>query len=54
MCLSCVAMSRHTITVPLHDPLRVGTLAAILADVAALHELTRDDLISKLFGKADG
>ena len=45
-------MSQHTITVPLHDPLRVGTLAAILADVAAHHKLTRDDLIFKLFGKS--
>lgn len=45
-------MNQHTITVPLHDPLRVGTLAVILADVAAHHELTRDDLIFKLFGKS--
>ncbi len=45
-------MSRHTITVPLHDPLRVGTLATILADVAVHHELTRDDLIFKLFGNS--
>ena len=52
MRLSCDAMSQHTVTVPLHDPLRVGTLAAILADVAAHHELSRDDLIFKLFGKS--
>jgi hypothetical protein len=45
-------MSRHTITVPLHNPLRVGTLAAILADMAVHHELARDDLIFKLFGKS--
>ena len=49
--LSCEADGQHHITVPLHDPLRVGTLAAILADVAAHHKLTRDDLALKLFGK---
>ncbi|MBI5891240.1 MAG: hypothetical protein HZB47_11285 [Nitrosomonadales bacterium] len=33
------------------DPLRIGTLASILADVAAHHGMARDDLIQKLFGK---
>lgn len=42
----------HHLTVPLHDPLRVGTLAAILADVAAHHGVTRDTLVAKLFGKS--
>jgi predicted RNA binding protein YcfA (HicA-like mRNA interferase family) len=41
----------HHLTVPLHDPLRIGTLAAILADVAAHHAMTREALIAKLFGK---
>lgn len=50
--LSCEIAGRHHVTVPLHDPLRVGTLAAILADVAAHHKLTRDDLVFKLFGKS--
>jgi predicted RNA binding protein YcfA (HicA-like mRNA interferase family) len=50
--LSCEAAGQHHVTVPLHDPLRVGTLAAILADVAAHHKLTRDDLVFKLFGKS--
>ena len=41
----------HHLTIPLHDPLRVGTLAAILADVAAHHGIPRETLITKLFGK---
>jgi predicted RNA binding protein YcfA (HicA-like mRNA interferase family) len=41
----------HHITVPLHDPLRIGTLASILADVATHRIMTRDALIQKLFGK---
>lgn len=39
----------HHVTIPNHDPLRVGTLAAILAAVAAHHGLTRDELIQRLF-----
>lgn len=49
--LSCENPSEHHVTVPLHDPLRVGTLAAIIADVAAHHKMSRDDLVFKLFGK---
>jgi predicted RNA binding protein YcfA (HicA-like mRNA interferase family) len=41
----------HHLTIPLHDPLRIGTLAAILADVAAHHSMTREALIIRLFGK---
>jgi predicted RNA binding protein YcfA (HicA-like mRNA interferase family) len=43
--------NEHHLTVPLHDPLRIGTLAAILADVAAHHGITRDALLAHLFGK---
>ena len=42
--LTCQLPAQHHITVPLHDPLRIGTLAAILADVAQAHCLTRDEL----------
>ena len=42
--------AQHHITVPLHDPLRIGTLAAILADVAQVHSLSRDELLQVLFG----
>ena len=41
---------RHDVTVPQHDPLRVGTLAAILRDVAAHFEISRDELVNRLFG----
>lgn len=40
----------HHVTVPKHDPLRIGTLAAILDGVAAHHGLTRDELLQGLFG----
>ena len=40
----------HHLTIPLHDPLRVGTLSAILADVAQHFGMSRDDLTRRLFG----
>ena len=38
------------VTIPNHDPLKVGTLAGILNDVAAHLEISRDELIERLFG----
>ncbi|MEL6166652.1 MAG: type II toxin-antitoxin system HicA family toxin [Cyanobacteria bacterium J06628_3] len=40
---------KHHITVPAHNPLKVGTLNAILRDVAEHFDLTRDELLSQLF-----
>ena len=40
---------QHHVTIPNHDPLRVGTLAGILGDVAAHLEIGRDELIQRLF-----
>ena len=39
------------VTIPRHDSLRVGTLAAILADISQHHRLTRGQLLQKLFGQ---
>jgi len=49
--LTCDQPTQHHLTVPNHDDLRIGTLAAILADVAAHHGLSRDALIERLFGR---
>ena len=48
--LTTASPSEHHVTIPLHDPLRVGTLAAILADVADHQETSRDELLERLFG----
>lgn len=40
----------HHVTVPNHAPLRVGTLATILAEVAGHLEVSRDELLRRLFG----
>lgn len=39
----------HSITVPNHRPVKVGTLNAILRDLAEHHKLSRPELISTLF-----
>lgn len=39
----------HHVTIPAHNPLKVGTLTAILSDVAAHHKLTREQLLDRLF-----
>ena len=42
--------SEHHMTVPAHDPLKVGTLNAILRDVAQHAGIDRDALLEQLFG----
>ena len=40
----------HHITVPDHDALKVGTLNGILREVAEHFELSRSELLQRLFG----
>ena len=47
--LTSTAHGEHHITVPRHDPLRIGTLAAVLDAVAVHHGLSRDALLERLF-----
>lgn len=39
----------HALTVPNHRPLRIGTLAAILGDVAARRQIEKDALVKLLW-----
>ncbi len=41
--------SQHHITIPAHDPLKIGTLSAILSDIAGNLKVSREDLIRQLF-----
>lgn len=50
MRLSTQTKGEHHVTIPNHDPLRIGTLGAILTSVAAHHGLSRDELFRRLFG----
>ena len=47
--LTTALPTKHHVTVPLHSPLRVGTLASILASIAAHHGMTQEQLISRLY-----
>jgi predicted RNA binding protein YcfA (HicA-like mRNA interferase family) len=39
----------HHITIPEHNPLKIGTLSSILKDIAAHFEITKEELIDQLF-----
>ena len=41
----------HDLTIPRHKPLRVGTLHGILKDVAHQQDITREQVITDLFGR---
>ncbi len=51
MRLTCAVQGEHHVTVPCHDPLRLGTLAAILDAVAAHRGISREALLEELFEK---
>lgn len=48
--LSTSEKGEHHITIPAHNPLKIGTLAAILTDLESHHKLTREKLLKELFG----
>ena len=47
--LTTTEHGEHHLTVPKHDALRLGTLAAILADVADHFGMSRSELVERLF-----
>ena len=47
--LTTPSPTQHHVTVPAHDPLKVGTLSGILGDVAGHLKITRDELLRRLF-----
>lgn len=48
--LTLASTGKH-LTIPAHDPLKVGTLAAILREVAAQVELPEDEVVARLSGR---
>ena len=46
--LTLAAEPQHHITIPAHQPLKVGTLSAVLGDVAQRLGLSRDELLVRL------
>lgn len=48
--LTLKQQKQHHITIPNHNPIRIGTLAAIIADLSVQLDCARDEVIVKLFG----
>ena len=48
--LTTQSPTQHHVTIPAHDPLKIGTLSGILGDVAAHLKTSRDELMQRLFG----
>lgn len=46
---SAIKGADHHITIPSHNPLKIGTLSSILNEVATYLEMDRKTLIEKLF-----
>nr|NQU89077.1 type II toxin-antitoxin system HicA family toxin [Bacteroidota bacterium] len=40
----------HHITIPDHNPIRIGTLSSILTEIAFHFNLTKNELVKQLFG----
>lgn len=48
--LTSMQAGEHHITIPRHDPLRIGTLSAVIAEVAAHFTLSREEVAARIFG----
>lgn len=48
--LTYLGPPEHHVTVPNHNPIRVGTLSAILSEIAERRKISKDQLVTLLFG----
>ena len=48
--LTCRFPSEHHVTIPNHDPIKLGTLSFIISDIANQRNQTKEDLLNHLFG----
>jgi predicted RNA binding protein YcfA (HicA-like mRNA interferase family) len=48
--LTTTQNGEHHITIPSHNPLKLGTLSAILSNLAEHQKISKDILMSALFG----
>ena len=46
--ITTLQSGEHHLTIPAHNPLKTGTLSAILNDIAQHFHLTREELLSRL------
>jgi predicted RNA binding protein YcfA (HicA-like mRNA interferase family) len=50
--LTTQQQGEHHVTVPDHDPLRIGTLSGIVRDVADHFGIDREEVARRLFGSS--
>jgi len=48
--VSTTINGQHHLTVPNHNPIKLGTLSFILSDVAIHFNLSKEEVIERLFG----
>lgn len=46
---STICGEEHHVTIPDHNPLRIGTLSAVLVDIANYLNVSKDEIVVKLF-----
>jgi predicted RNA binding protein YcfA (HicA-like mRNA interferase family) len=47
--LTTTVNGQHHITIPNHDPLKIGSLSPILTAIASHQQISKEELITKLF-----
>ena len=47
--IKTVQYGEHSETIPNHDPIKIGTLNKILSNIAEHFEMSKDELINKIF-----
>lgn len=48
--LTCLTPNEHHVTIPNHDPIRIGTLSAIVNSIALERNVTKEEIVNLLFG----
>jgi predicted RNA binding protein YcfA (HicA-like mRNA interferase family) len=46
--LTTKKMGTHHITIPAHNPIKIGTLSNILKDIAQHFQTTKEDILSRI------
>lgn len=47
--LTTLEKGQHHITIPNHDPIRIGTLSSILSEIADHFQTSKEEIVKRLF-----
>ena len=48
--LTTTSSGQHHVTIPNHNPVKLGTLSSVIGDIAAHFKQTKEEVAEKLFG----